>query len=286
MGFDLDLGVSLGSIKPIELLLKKHTHNTQIQGILGLLNRLTELSTDQQLAQVEAIQGDLVAQTNVMTEALGHETFEELQSWLCFLHDSITAEKRPRMKQDPRGHRLWRAERERAMMRYLDRIVDGLDADDKVILMGHNGHLSKDVANLFNHPQQSLFWGVRSWFRSLGYGMWAKIHRCPLDWHGGSVGTHLHQRFPGKVFTIWAFYGHGQLMGPNGPMNICLHADTIESLLAQVGDRFLLPLDNIDPDAQAILANANFRWAVGRYASGDLTAQADAIYFIKNITAE
>lgn len=193
---------------------------------------------------------------------------------------------RPREKQDPRRHRLWRADRERAMMRYLDGIVDVLDPAEKVILMGHNGHLSKDAANLFNHPQQSLFWGVHSWFRNMGYGMWAKFHRCPLDWYGGSVGTHLHQRFPGKVFAIWALYGQGQLMGPGGPVNVRLHDDTIESLLAQVGDRFLLPLDNVDPRAQVVLANANFRWAGRRYASADLTAQTDAIYFIKHVTAE
>jgi erythromycin esterase-like protein len=286
MGFDLDLGVPLGSAKPIRLLLEKYTQDKQIKGILRSLNELTELSTDQQLAQVEAIQGDVTAQTDTLTKALGQETFEELQSWMCFLHDSITAEKRPRMKQDPRGHRLWRAERERLMMRYLDKIVDGLDGDEKIILMGHNGHLSKDAANLYNHPQQNLFWGVRSWFRALGYGMWAKIHRCPLDLPGGSVGTHLHQRFPDKVLAIWTFYGQGQLMGPNGPINICLHNDTIESLLAQVGDRFLLPLDNVDPRAQAVLTNANFRWASGRYASANLTAQTDAIYFIKHVTAE
>ena len=134
--------------------------------------------------------------------------------------------------------------------------------------------------------EQNLFWGIRSWFRALGYDMWARIHGCPLDVYGGSVGTHLHQRFPGKVFAIWMFYGQGQLMGPSGPMDIRLHDDTIESLLAQVGDRFLLPLDNVDPRALAVLTNANFRWAGGKYGSADLTTQTDAIYFIKHVTAE
>jgi hypothetical protein len=102
----------------------------------------------------------------------------------------------------------------------------------------------------------------------------------------GSVGTHLHQRFPGEVLAIWAFYGQGQLMGRAGPLDVRMHDDTIESLLVQVGDRFLLPLDNVDPDARAILTNANIRWADGRYASADLSAQADAIYFIGHVTAE
>ena len=100
------------------------------------------------------------------------------------------------------------------------------------------------------------------------------------------MGTHVHHRFPGRVLALWMFYGQGQLMGRNGPVNVRLHGDTIESLLARVGDRFLLPLDDVDPRARAVLAQANFRWAGGRYASADLTAQTDAIYFIRHVTAQ
>ena len=171
-------------------------------------------------------------------------------------------------------------------MRYLDSIIDRLGAGEKVVLMGHNGHLSKDAPRLFARPQLSLFWGLRSWCSALGYRMWAAIHRYPLNMHEGSVGTHLHQRFPGEVLAVWTLYGQGQLMGRTGPLNVRVHDDTIESLLAQVGDRFLLPLDNVDPEARAILTHANFRWAGGWYASADLTAQTDAIYFIKHVTAE
>jgi hypothetical protein len=286
VGFDLDLGAPLASIGPIQSLLEDQGHNIQIQEILHLLDELAGLSIDQQLAQVGAIQRSLIAQPGIYKETLGQGASDELQTWLCFLHDSIRAEKRPRMRHDLRGHRLWRAERERLMMRYLDRMIDGLNAGEKVMLMGHNGHLSKDATQLFARPQLSLSWGVRSWFRALGYSIWARIHRCPLNMYEGSVGTHLHQRFPGEVLAIWTLYGQGQLMGRDGPLDIRVHGDTIESLLAQVGDRFLLPLDNVGPEARAILTHANFRWAGGQYASADLTAQADAIYFIKHVTAE
>ena len=59
-----------------------------------------------------------------------------------------------------------------------------------------------------------------------------------------------------------------------------------EALLAQVGDRFLLPLSDVDPQAKAILSNANLRTSWGSYASADLTAQADAIYFVRNVNAD
>jgi hypothetical protein len=104
--------------------------------------------------------------------------------------------------------------------------------------------------------------------------------------YGGSIGGHVHKRFPGQVLSIWMLYGQGQLMGRGGPIDVRLHGDTIESLLARVGDRFLLPLDHADPSARDVLGRANLRWAGGHYASADLTAQADALYFVKNVSAE
>jgi hypothetical protein len=64
-----------------------------------------------------------------------------------------------------------------------------------------------------------------------------------------------------------------------------LRDDTVESLLAQVGDRFLLPLSDVDPQARTILSHANVRMG-GAYVSTDLTAQADALYFVREVSAE
>jgi hypothetical protein len=80
-------------------------------------------------------------------------------------------------------------------------------------------------------------------------------------------------------------YGQGSSMARKGPRTVRLRDDTVESLLAQVGDRFLLPLNDIDPQARAILSHANVRME-GVYASTDLTAQADALYFVKDVKAE
>jgi hypothetical protein len=104
--------------------------------------------------------------------------------------------------------------------------------------------------------------------------------------YGGSIGGHVHKRFPGQVLSIWMLYGQGQLMGRNGAIDVRLQGDTIESLLACVGDRFLLPLDHVDPSARDVLRRANLRWAGGHYASADLTVQADALYFVRNISAK
>jgi erythromycin esterase-like protein len=279
-GYDLDLGMPLGAVEPVKRLLEGHT-DSQIQKLLSSIGTLRSLSTDQQLARVEAIQSNLAARADALTD----EVLGELQSWLRFLHDSVAAEKRPRMNQDRRGHWLWRAQRERLIMQYLDEIVDALDHDDKLILLGHNGHLSKDASNLCFHPQPSAFWGLRSWLCALGYRLFFKLTRCSTAM-ASSVGTHLHTRFPGQVLSIWMLYGQGTLMMPAGPRAVRLHGDTVESLLARVGDRFLLPLNDVDPQAKAILSNANLRLSWGSYASADLTAQADAIYFARDVNAK
>ncbi len=279
-GYDLDAGIPLGSVKPIQWLLEGHADG-QVQELLSTLDKLKGLSTDEQLAQIEAIQNHLTASADILPAG----TQRELQSWLAFLHDSVAAEKRPRANRDPGGFRRWWAQREQFLMQSLDAIVDGLSGDEKLILMGHNVHLSKDAANLHFHPQFSSFWGFRSWLRAWGYRMFFKLAGWPTSM-GDSVGAHLHRRFPGQVLSIWMLYGQGSRMSPKGPRTVRLHGDTVESLLAQVGDRFLLPLSDVDPQARAILSHANVRLMEGSYVSTDLTAQADAIYFVREVKAE
>jgi hypothetical protein len=114
----------------------------------------------------------------------------------------------------------------------------------------------------------------------------AGLSEAFLAWAGRSMSWHLHRQFPGQVLSIWMLYGQGTLMMPRGPRNVRLHGDTIESLLARVGDRFLLLLNDIDSAAKVAPANANLRSSWGLYASADLTAQADAIYFVRNVNAE
>lgn len=282
-GYDLDLGVPLGSIGPIQSLLEGRTED-RVRELLTSIEGLGTLSTGEQLARVEAILSSLA----IRADGPADESLGALPSWLNLLRDSLAAESRPRMNEDPRAHRRWRIQRERLMMQYLDEIVDGLGPDGRLILMGHNCHLSKDPANLHFRPQWSRFWGFRSYLRAWAYEAFSRLTRCPLGGgiEEGSVGSHLHKRFPKHVLSVWMLYGRGTLMMPAGPRTVRIHGDTIESLLAQVGDRFLLPLQDADAQARMLLANANLRLAWGQYASADLGAQADAICFVKDVDAE
>lgn len=281
-GFDFDLGDPLAAVEPIQALLTGHEHDDHIREVLEALkhSEVTRRST-----QVEVIQKNLAKQEEGFIKLLGENLFHQVESWLRTLRFSVAAVNRPRQAQNQSGHRLWRAEREKMMMEHMDETIAVHAPEDKFILLGHDGHLSKDASNLYNRPQRSTFWGYRSWFRALGYAINEKVTCRPLDTYGGSVGSHIHDRFPGQVLSIWMLYGQGQLMGRDGPIDVRLHGDTVESLLAQVGDRFLLPLESADSGARDVLSRANFRWAGGYYASADLAAQADAIFFVKDVSA-
>jgi len=279
-GYDLDLGVPLGAVKPLQRLLERHADGL-FHEWLRSLDTLGNLSTDQQLGCIEALQVSVTTRA----EALGNDIGVELQSWLSFLHDSVAAEKRPRVRHDPRGARQWWVERERFLMRYLDAIVAALGNEGKLVLLGHCVHLSKNATHLWLHPRPSMLWGWRSWLRAFGYWAFFKLTRSSPNM-GDSVGAHVCRRFPEQVLSLWMLYGQGTRMTPAGPRTVPLRDDTLEALLARVGDRFLLPLQDMDPQARAVLSRANFRLAEGSHASADLTCQADALCFVKDIDAE
>jgi hypothetical protein len=130
-------------------------------------------------------------------------------------------------------------------------------------------------------PQLSRFWGWRSWLRALGYEAFSWLTRCPIGTQDGSVGSHLCERFPEGAVHLDALR-QGTLMMPAGPRTVRLRSDTVESLLAQEGiDSFCL--SDVDPQAKAILRTRTAD-ILGYYASADLTAQADAIYFVRRYT--
>lgn len=284
-GFDFDLGSPLAAVEPILELLADHQHDDQVRDVVVRLRQLDGLETHQQLNQLEAICNLLADQRQQFIDSLGESRFRCIGSWMRTLRFSVASVNRPRYDQDQSGHRIWRAEREKMMMEHLDAQVASCLPEDKFILLSHNGHLSKDARNVYSRPQRSTFWGYRSWLRYTAYRLNEIVTRRPLDLYGGSIGSHIHRRFPGQVFAIWMLYGEGQLMGRRGPIDIRLHTDTVESLLAQVGEHFLLPLHQVDRAARAVLACANFRSASGYYGSADLTSQADALYFVREVSA-
>ncbi len=283
-GYDLDLGAPLTAVEVIKDLLIHNTDDTYVQQLLHDLSSLHELSLNRQLARMSNIWRTYSAQQDSLVHTIGHERSTLLRYWLLTLREDLHAENRPQQQQ-PRAYTQWLMQRENIMFRHLKESIEPLGPDNKIILMGHNYHMCKDSSRLHLGPRPSCIRPVRCYVRSLAYAFHAHLRGYPVKmWN--SLGTMLHKESPAQCLSIWSFYGYGRLMGKKGPVQVRLQNDTLESLLAQVGDRYLLPLHQADDNTRKLLAHANFRGTGGAYSSGDLTALTDALYFVKTVNAE
>lgn len=285
-GYDTDLGGPEPAYKDIRLFLAEHKSNRFARDLLQSLERIQQDSTECQLSELDSLVREVILHEKELVGCFDEKMVDEFRQLLVSLLDSVRAVKRRRWAESPRENLKWMARRECAMLRHVMETLAQLPAKEKLILMGHNYHLSKDFTQLRAAPGQNNFWGWVPRVKSLGYSAHAVVCRYSSDWMWGcTIGTLLNTLFPEQVVSIWMLYGEGQLMGRKGPIPIGIKRDTIESLLAEVGERFLLPLEGADKQARVLLENANFRGPRGYYSSGNLCAQADALFFVRRVSA-
>ncbi len=142
-------------------------------------------------------------------------------------------------------------------MRRMAEMLAQLPKDERIILTGHNFHMSKDSASL----------------RGPG-AMWT------------SIGARLHTVLPGEVYGIWLMYDHGEhgnSLGRRPTRRIESDPRRVESLFAKVGDAFILPLHTGDreerylDEPRGIVQN-------GRSGRAIVTSNTDAIVFLRKVT--
>ncbi len=153
--------------------------------------------------------------------------------------------------------------RETLMLRQVEYIRQGPGKGKKIVLMGHNRHLSKNICRI----------------KSAGAGP-------PGGGLVPALGTSLYRRDPAAVFSIWMLFESGESSSPGPEQNqtYAPHPDRLNALLSRVGDTFLLPIDNLDPRADLLnrpvaitgLYNLPFRAAVAE--------QADALFFTRTVS--
>lgn len=145
--------------------------------------------------------------------------------------------------------------REETMFRQMENLISRLGPNEKIILMGHNFHLSKNSAQLT--------------------GMWP------------SVGTFVSHLLPNQVYSIWMLYDHGSnsdLFCAESTCPILSVPNTINSILNQVGSLFFLPLATSDPRSNFIYQTQNFIFNRNQIQQTTLPNQADAIFFVGKVS--
>lgn len=262
-GFDVDLFAG-GGYTDIRHLLHRHRSRPVIREILRRVEHIDGESRIQESRRLRDLLQFVTDNYTSVKGILGSADAGELSRSLQSLSDSYlfceAAKDGPRTMKWLSGL----IEREKAMIRLMDDLLGELSPTDKIILMGHNLHLSKDSENILVGPVGTP---------------------APTLWR--SVGTHLDQKMPGEIYTVWMTYDHGwhgSVLLAEGIEQVSSDPVRIEHLLAKAGSSFFLLLDSGDPREAYMRQERNFLQN-GATASGILTTQADALFFVAEVTA-
>ncbi len=153
--------------------------------------------------------------------------------------------------------------REKNMYHNVQYILSEMKPHDKLVLMGHNRHLSKNINN---------------------------IKRAGAAPPGGylvpSLGTYLNKLFPDQVFSIWMLHNRGQSAQPFTQLSKSYtpHPQSLNTALAQVGPVFLLPTFSHGKRASLLHKMTNIVGIYNQVFQATVSEQADAIFFVDEVS--
>ncbi len=150
--------------------------------------------------------------------------------------------------------------RERRMDHNFDEHLAEWPEDEKLILLGHALHLSKDSEAI--HTES--------------FGMMWK-----------SIGTYLTQKVPGEVYGIWLLHHRGQHGRPRGTPSVIVFRSprrALEGHLAALHPILMLPLGSNDP-GEAWLHKERVFSNSGSPARAIISRQADCLFFVEQAHA-
>ncbi|MGH7865802.1 MAG: erythromycin esterase family protein, partial [Candidatus Binataceae bacterium] len=155
------------------------------------------------------------------------------------------------------------AVRERSMVRRFESLLARCGADQKLVLMSHNMHLSKNIR------------AVRDQTYLAGPGGGSCV----------SVGTALNDRFAGEVFSIWMLCDHGTDSQPYRELGdkVTSPRGSLNAALSRVGGCYLLRTSSTDEGAALLRSDAKIAMAGGTVTAA-IADQADAIFFISAVS--
>lgn len=256
-GYDLDVYPG-GGYKDTCAILEKYPKHALIKKIFEKLERVENETVEQEVSRLRKLLDFIIQNNKDLIKILGEKDARELEATVHCLHDSMRFLIATKAGFGGGAMLAHYRKREQSMFRQMDEILEILPLDTKIILMGHNGHLSKDYKNF--HMGSTPMWP--------------------------SIGTHLNQKLPDEVYAIWMLYDHGRHANVYEQMyeTVRSHPQRIEYVLAQAGEIFLLPLDSRDPRA-AYLDKKCYFGVNGDFGSGLLRNNADAIFFVSEVKA-
>jgi hypothetical protein len=255
-GFDVEPIPNL-CYEEIRIVLKSFRDSREVRDLLESLTLVENETRLEERNRIERLLAGIRGEADVWRTHLGRDRFSELEHLLIVLIDSLTSA--DNALSDPGS---WLPNREAKIWLCLQRQIEMLPPDAKVILVAHNIHLAK------------------------------RSDRIAVDGHviWEMIGTRVNRAHPGEVFSFWMLYDsgrHARMMGGN-PIELRIEdvesdPDRIEHILAEAGSVFLLPIHSDDARSAYLDRQVNFVMN-GRSARAVLREQTDAIFFVAEVS--
>jgi erythromycin esterase-like protein len=255
-GFDVDIVSGIG-YQDIRKRLESRASRDVIREILKRMDLVRGESVLEEAARIADLIRYVDNNQNAITSIIGERGYTLLTRDLRSLKDGLIFLDAFKKAPSPGWGPALR-EREKSIFRQMDELLEDLDDDAKIILIGHNMHLSKDY--------------TRVWMRS--GPMWP------------SIGTHMVRRLPGRIYSIWMLYDygrHGNMWNESFYEDVRSHPQRIERLFTKAGLLFILPFHSQDPQEQYLDEDRYFV-TNGGLSHGLIRSQADAVFFVSEVT--
>ena len=250
--FDIDTMSSGGCYFSIANLLEPFGEDPAFEAVRGLAMKLEGETPDDEIERLEELREYVVQDPDGVLDAMTAQERSALDR-----HTDCLLETKAFYHTSRADGNLVRAleRREPAMFRQVNHALDALPPDAKVIMLGHQNHLSKVGADISRARRPSM-------------------------------GEMIDDLYPGAVFSIWMLHDHGWLLNPMNPEpleELRSSPQRIESVMVEAGSTYLLPLGT-DRRGEKYLdqkrSYSYFSWS----ETSTLTTQTDALIFIDEIT--
>lgn len=257
-GFDLDT-LTGGGYEDTEELLNPFQNEPIVTDILSMIRRISGETLEDEMKRLANTLDRIKILENDYKKLLGNDLYCLFQEHVQTLYDSLRFNQVINPALDYKTIGTAMAERERVMQRHVEFSLSHMKPNDKLVLMGHNRHLSKES------------------------GLIKKVGPAsPGGYHGQSLGTYINRLLPEQVFSIWQLHGQGLGSQPYQGLKseYTIIPGSLNSVLSEVASNFLILTTKVslfekEMDITGIY-NAVFRTPIAK--------QADAIFYIREVS--
>lgn len=258
-GFDVSMKPG-GSWFDARELLEPHRADPLAAELWKCLERVAGESRQEEAERLDALARHIDERSEELERLLGAYEQRELRRSIVCLAEGLRFVDGFIGPYDQDSKHATLARREESMQRQMDELLEQWGPEAKVILMGHDLHLSRESGK--------LEWEGRT--------MWP------------SIGTHLAHTRPGEVFAVWMLFErgvHGSPMADEPFRRVRSRLHDVERLLGKAGDLYVLPLRGPDPRS-SFLDEPRDLLVGGFRPRCALNEQADAVFFVKEAVAQ